>query len=235
MPDEEAEETHRMRTAPNTAPPGRRADRPTPGTADRPTPGTADRPTPGTADRPTPGTADRLRPGTADRLRPGTAGRLRPGTSRLSGLRGAVAACALAVFAAGCSLHAMAAPSLEITSAYVPQPKTPGMTSAYLDIRNNGTADHLIAARDSAGGHIALRVPDGHGMAMKTVPEIAIPSGTTVRLLPNGMHLLIAGATGRMVGGKDITLTLVFAHGGSVSVPAMVTNPETGGSSYFTN
>jgi periplasmic copper chaperone A len=163
---------------------------------------------------------------------------LRSRARRVSGLRGAVASCALAVLAvlaAGCGMRAMAAPSLEVTSAYVPQPRTPGMTAAYLDIRNNGAADHLIAARTSVGGHIALRVPDGHGMAMKTVPEIAIPSGTTVRLLPDGMHLLITGATGRMAGGKDITLTLTFARAGSMSVPAMVTDPETGGSSYFTN
>jgi copper(I)-binding protein len=146
-----------------------------------------------------------------------------------------VAACALAVLAAGCGFRAVAAPSMELTAAYVPQPKTPGMTSAYLDIRNNGAPDRLIAARASVGGHITLREPDGHGVDMKTVPQITIPSRTTVRLLPNGMHLLITGASGRMVGGKDITLTLTFAHAGSMTVPAMVTNPETGGSSYFTN
>jgi hypothetical protein len=38
-----------------------------------------------------------------------------------------------------------------------------------------------------------------------------------------------------MHGGKDITLTLVFAHAGAISVIAQVTNPETGGSTYFEN
>lgn len=152
------------------------------------------------------------------------------------GLRAAVAACALALVAGGCGLRAVAAPSVELTSAYVPQPKTPGLTSAYLDIRNNGASDRLIGAQASVGGHIALRAPTGAGAAaMKTVPAIAIPSGATVRLLPNAMHLLISGATGQMTGGKDITLTLTFAHAGKVSVPAMVTDPETGGNSYFTN
>ena len=157
------------------------------------------------------------------------------GARRRSGLRAAVAACALALLAAGCGFKAIAAPSIELTSAYVPQPKTPGTTSAYLDIRNNGASDRLVAARASVGGHIALRVPVGHSMAMQTVPQIAIPSASTVRLLPDGMHLLITGATGRMTGGKDVTLTLTFAHAGTISVPAMVTNPETGGGSYFTN
>ena len=36
-------------------------------------------------------------------------------------------------------------------------------------------------------------------------------------------------------GGKDITLTLVFAHAGRVSVVAQVTDPSTGGSTYFLN
>ena len=161
--------------------------------------------------------------------------RTAPNTWR-SGLRGAVAACAVAVLAVGCGLRAAAGPSIDVASAYVPEPKTPGVTSAYLDIRNNGAAaDRLIAARASVGGHIALRVPDGHGMAMKTVQQIAIPSRATVRLAPDGMHLLITDASGRMAGGKDITLTLTFARAGSMTIPAMVTNPETGGGSYFTN
>jgi periplasmic copper chaperone A len=159
----------------------------------------------------------------------------RPRRRGVRGLRAAAAACALAALATGCGLRAIAAPSIAVTSAYVPQPKTPGITTAYLDIRNNGAADQLVAARASVGGHIALRVPDGHGTAMTTVPRIAIPSGATIRLLPDGMHLLLTGAGGRMTGGKDITLTLTFAHAGTMSVPAMVTNPETGGSSYFTN
>jgi periplasmic copper chaperone A len=163
-------------------------------------------------------------------------GRTLPGARRPGVLRGAVAACALAVLAAGCTMRAAASPSMAITTASVPQPTTPGMTSAYLDIRNNGAvADRLVAARASVGGHVALRVPDGHGMTMKTVQQIAIPSHATVRMAPDEMHLLITGASGRMTGGKDITLTLTFAHAGTMSVPAMVTDPESGGSSYFTN
>jgi hypothetical protein len=38
-----------------------------------------------------------------------------------------------------------------------------------------------------------------------------------------------------MRGGKDFMLTLDFARAGAVSVVAQVTNPESGGSSYFLN
>jgi hypothetical protein len=38
-----------------------------------------------------------------------------------------------------------------------------------------------------------------------------------------------------MQNGKDIMLRLTYANAGTVTVIAMVTNPETGGSSYFLN
>jgi copper(I)-binding protein len=38
-----------------------------------------------------------------------------------------------------------------------------------------------------------------------------------------------------MKSGTNITLTLRFAHAGKFRVPAEVTNPQTGGSSYFLN
>jgi hypothetical protein len=38
-----------------------------------------------------------------------------------------------------------------------------------------------------------------------------------------------------MRGGKDIMLTLTFAGAGTVTVIAMVTDPASGGGSYFLN
>ncbi len=148
----------------------------------------------------------------------------------------AVAVCALTAAAAGCTARVAAAPSLTVTSAYVPLPAavTPHTTVAFLDIRNDGAPDRLVAARTSIGGTVAFRAPTGQGTAMKTVPAIRIPAGTTVRLLPNDAHLLITGA-GHMQGGKDITLMLTFARAGTVSITAQVTDPQSGGSSYFTN
>ena len=53
-------------------------------------------------------------------------------------------------------------------------------------------------------------------------------------MVPDGYHMLITGA-GPIRGGKDITLTLVFARAGRVLVVAQVTDPSTGGSTYFLN
>jgi copper(I)-binding protein len=158
-------------------------------------------------------------------------------SDRLSAVRAAAAACLIVLTAAGltgCYARAGAATSIEIATAYVPEPAVPGKTVAYVVIRNNGPRDRLIAARTSVGGRVVFRAATGQGTAMHTIPSISIPANAIVRLVPDGLHMLITGA-GPMRGGKDITITLVFAHAGPVSVVAQVTNPESGGSSYFLN
>jgi copper(I)-binding protein len=112
-------------------------------------------------------------------------------------------------------------------------PSSSGTTQAYLIIQNNGAADRVTSARTSAGGIVTFRGPVGHGgSAMRAVPDIGIPARATVRLVPDGFHMLITGAR-RMRAGTEITLTLVFARAGKMSVSALVTSPETGGSSYL--
>jgi periplasmic copper chaperone A len=143
---------------------------------------------------------------------------------------------AVAVGLAGCA----AAPTpvafpIQIGNTYVPVPASAGSTVAYVVIRNNGSADRLMSARTSAGGRVAFRAPARPGaLTMHTVSSIAIPAHSTFAMVPDGYHMLITGA-GPIRGGKDITLTLVFAHAGPVSVVAQVTNPTTGGSTYFLN
>jgi len=136
----------------------------------------------------------------------------------------------------GCA-SASASSSIGIASAYVPVPTTPGNTVAYLDIRNNGKTDRLISAQTSVGGRVQLRAPAArHGsfLTMHTVPYIVLPAGTITTFNPDTYHLLITGA-GPIHDGKDIFLRLTFANAGTVTVIALVTNPENGGSSYFLN
>ena len=136
----------------------------------------------------------------------------------------------------GCA-SARATPSIAIASAYVPQPTTPGTTVAYLEIRNNGPADKLISAQTSVGGTVQLRAPGARhagALTMHTVADIPIAGQTMTRFNPDSYHLLITGA-GTMRDGKDITLKLTFVNAGTVTILAMVTNPQSGGSSYFLN
>ena len=150
------------------------------------------------------------------------------------GIAGAVLLAALVV--TGCA-SAKASSSIGIASAYVPVPTTPGDTVAYLDIRNNGKTDRLISAQTSVGGKVQLRAPvarHGSFLTMHTVPYIVLPADTITTFNPDTYHLLITGA-GPMHDGKDIFLRLTFADAGTVTVIALVTNPQNGGSSYFLN
>lgn len=167
------------------------------------------------------------------------AGTPRPRRRELSRARSLGAVGLLAVLAAtGCSAAKASSggSAIAATAAYVQQPTATGKpTVGYLDIRNNGAADDLISVTTSVGGTVELRGPvrpDTAPVVMHTVREIPVPSDALTQLVPTGYHLLITGA-GPMHDGKDITLTLDFAHGSPVTILAMVTNPETGGNSYF--
>jgi copper(I)-binding protein len=143
---------------------------------------------------------------------------------------------ALAV--AGCSAAAHAGgPAIAVPAAYVQLPSGSDSTVGYLDIRNNGTADQLVSVRTSVGGTVQLRAPVHPGaspITFHTVPEIPVAANAMTKLVPDSYHLLITGA-GPMQDGKDITLTLTFARSRPVTILALVTNPESGGSSYFLN
>jgi hypothetical protein len=145
----------------------------------------------------------------------------------------------IAVGAAGCASrnHAGGA-GIVTTGAYVQQPASTGnATVGYLDIRNNGAADSLMSVSTSVGGTVALRGPVANGespVVMHTVTSIPIPADATTQLIPNSYHLLITGA-GAMHDGKDIQLTLKFAHAAPLTIYALVTNPQNGGASYFLN
>ncbi|MCL2580847.1 MAG: copper chaperone PCu(A)C [Streptosporangiales bacterium] len=159
---------------------------------------------------------------------------------KLSRVLGGAAAITLAGAAlAGCSASAAHdGPTLSATSAYVQVPKSAGQkTVGYLDIRNNGAADTLESVTTSVGGTVSLRGPERPHMTpvvMRTLHSIPVPSQTMTQLVPNGYHLLIKGEK-PMRDGKDITLKLRFAHGGTITVLALVTNPQNGGASYFLN
>jgi copper(I)-binding protein len=136
-------------------------------------------------------------------------------------------------FLAGCALPGQQGPAIKLSSAQVTEPSATGITDVYVDVANSGAADQIVGARISVGGKVTLRSPVRAGVVqMRTVTAIDIPAKSFVGLDPNTSHLLVTGS-GPMKAGTLITLTLVFAHAGAVSVPALVTNPQTGGGGYF--
>jgi copper(I)-binding protein len=159
---------------------------------------------------------------------------------RFNRVAGVVATAALIVAAAsGCAgrNHAGGQGVIPVNASVMQPARTGAATVGYLDIRNNGSDDELTSVTTSVGGTVTLRAPSGQDVTpivMRTVTSIPLPSGATTQLVPNSYHLLISGS-GPMHDGKDIRLTLNFAHAPSVTVNALVTNPENGGSGYFLN
>jgi hypothetical protein len=155
---------------------------------------------------------------------------------RIIGLVGVAAL--VAAGTAGCATDHAGGAGIVPVGAYVQQPASTGQaTVGYMDIRNNGAADQLVSVSTSVGGTVELRGPvtrDQSAVLMHTVPSIPLPADSETQLIPNGYHLLITGA-GAMHDGKDIQLTLKFAHGTPITLYALVTNPQNGGSSYFLN
>jgi copper(I)-binding protein len=159
----------------------------------------------------------------------------RPGNAARAGVLTALIGLVAAALA-GCGQAQAAGPTITLLSAQVTQPNSAGVTDAYVIVQNTGAADTIIGARSSAGGVVELRSPTGQAgtFLMRTVAAITVPARTLFRLDPNGPHLLIS-RSGPMISGREITLTLIFKHAGAISVLAMVTNPESGGASYFLN
>jgi copper(I)-binding protein len=140
-----------------------------------------------------------------------------------------------AALLAGCGQAQASGPPVILLSGQVVVPNVDRVTDAYVIVQNNGPSVTLVGARSSAGGSVVLRSPgNSEPIMMRTVPTITIPAHSLFHLQPSGAHLLITGS-GPMKAGTEITITLLFAHLGAFSVPAMVTNPQTGGSSYFLN
>jgi copper(I)-binding protein len=130
----------------------------------------------------------------------------------------------------GCARPAAATAPIALGSAYVIE--AGGQASsvdAYLVIRNAGAADHLLRVTSSAGGTIVLRGEPTAGLSSApSISRLAIPAHRTIRLVPNGMHLVIVGSR-RLTQGRYITLTLVFARAGAIRIPAQVTNLQGSG------
>jgi periplasmic copper chaperone A len=154
----------------------------------------------------------------------------RPTTAAGRMLMGLVAA---AVAVTGCAQQHAAVPPIKIASAYVMQSAGAKAVAAYLVIANSGPADRLLSVRSSAGGQVLMVGPLTRGLSAALVlSELSIPGHSLTRLDPNGYHFEIV-RPGRLHQGTDVTLTLVFAHAGTIRAPAQVNNPANNDGGYL--
>lgn len=156
------------------------------------------------------------------------------GGRRLTTLTRALAgSIAIAATMTGCAQHHVAVAPIKVTSAFVMQSNGASALAAYLVIANSGPADRLLSVRSSAGGQVLMVGPDTRGpSATSALSELAVAAHSLTRLDPSGYHLEIVHS-GRLHQGTDVTLTLVFAHAGTMNVPAQVNNPANSNGGYL--
>lgn len=140
---------------------------------------------------------------------------------------------AAAVAVTGCAQHRAAVAPITIASAYLMQSTGANGVAAYFVIANSGPPDRLLSVRSSAGGHVLMVGPGRRDLsAALTLSALNVPGHSVTRLDPSGYHLEIV-RSGRLHQGTDVTLTLVFAHAGTMRVPAQVNNPASDNGGYL--
>jgi len=96
----------------------------------------------------------------------------------------------------------------------------------YLTLSNEGrTADKLVSASSPAAGTVSLHAMSMNGsvMQMRALPDgLDIPAGATVKLTPDGLHLMFEHLKGPFVEGKTVPVTLRFQKGGEITVQLSV-------------
>jgi copper(I)-binding protein len=123
---------------------------------------------------------------------------------------------------------------LEITLAAVPQraftvkaADAAGTAYTYLSIRDLGsTPDELVAVRTPIAGHVVLTERTGLGGKQVVVNGLAIPGNGTLTLSPVTADAVLEHPSAFETA-KDVPLTLVFRHAGTVTIEAPVTPPGT--------
>lgn len=92
------------------------------------------------------------------------------------------------------------------------------MSGVYFTVDNHGAAPVKLVAAAVPGAHAqieSMSMSSTGTMLMRPLASITIPAGGTVKLDPNGLHVML-GKTGFVPGGSA-RVTLVFSPGGRLT------------------
>lgn len=98
--------------------------------------------------------------------------------------------------------------------------------AAYLVITNStGHDDALLGASSPAAASVEVHetsTDEGGMTGMVPLGRLDVPAGSTVRLAPGGMHLMLMGLIRPLRVGDSVELDLMFEHAGRLVVQAEV-------------
>jgi len=137
--------------------------------------------------------------------------------------------CLLAYWVVSGGFGTIAQVRISVVGATVPMPATPGITAAYLAIRNSGAEpDELLSVRTAIAAQSMLieNPTSGPSGTMNVIQGVQVPAHGSATLGPFGDDVMLSG-TRRLTVGETVTLILTFRRIGDVTVTATVTPPGT--------
>jgi len=118
------------------------------------------------------------------------------------------------------------AQGVEVSGIYVREvpPNMPN-SAAFMELKNlTDKPIALISAASGAANTVELHEHvnvDGM-MQMRQIPKIDIPANGTTSLQPGGLHVMLIGLTQKLKAGENVSITLNFSDGESITLDAPV-------------
>lgn len=109
--------------------------------------------------------------------------------------------------------------TLAVSHAVVPVPASNAEGSVFMVIENRGAAAVRLVGGVSPDA-ASVRLDRDIGGQMQPVPEIEIPAGGRLRLVPGSYHLMLETLRRPLAVGDTVTLRLTFEPNASVTVRA---------------
>ena len=112
--------------------------------------------------------------------------------------------------------------NLQVTQVWSrPTPPTASVGVVYLSITNSGKqADRLLDVSSSIAAKVEIHETRNvkGTMQMRAVTYVECPPGTTVKIEPGGLHVMLIGLTRPLVAGTVFSLTLQFRDAGALTL-----------------
>ena len=120
---------------------------------------------------------------------------------------------------------AAATPALSAQDAWIRATPGTDTAAAYMTLHNSGPDTVVITAvRSSAAAHVMIHesVLRNGVSSMRPHEPLALAPGQTVRLAPDGVHIMLTMLAHPLTVGERVPLTLQLQGGGVLEVSALV-------------
>jgi copper(I)-binding protein len=124
--------------------------------------------------------------------------------------------------------HWAHAADIQITQAWArPTPPTVQVGAVYFSVTNGGAKeDRLLAVSSSVAASVEIHETQTvkGTMQMRQVASVSCPAGTTVKIEPGGLHVMLLGLKQPLMEGAKMDLTLRFRDAGVLSIQVPIKN-----------